>query len=174
MDVMKLLEYLQNIIETSYKLPMTGKVVVKQAEILDLIEKIIYYLPDEIKKAQWVMEEKQRILSEALLQAETIKKQNIDMMEKHIETHDITKEATLRAEQIISLAQQDARDIRLGARDYADEILTELEKEIDAKGSAMVAQVQSEVDLFIENLQLDVSGTTDTIRDNIKELRKMK
>ena len=158
MDVMKLLEYLQDIVETSYKLPMTGKVVVKQSEVLDLIEQIINYLPDDFKKAQWVMEEKQRILSEALAQAENIKKQNINIVQKQIETHDITKEATLRAEEIIISAQKDARDIRLGARDYADEILKQLDKEIDDKGQAMVQQVKAEVEEFITNLQLEEIG----------------
>lgn len=55
MEIMKLLEYLQEIIETSHNLPVVGKIVVQKKEILDIIEQIIEYLPDEFKKSSMDM-----------------------------------------------------------------------------------------------------------------------
>jgi cell division septum initiation protein DivIVA len=174
MDVIQLLEYMQEIIESSPKVPITGKVVVDRRELLDVIDQIVNYLPDEFKKAQWVLSEKERILGEANKQYDSVKKETMDMLKKQIENHDITKEAKIMAQEIIASAQRDAKAIRLGARDYADEILSQLDNEIDAKAQTMVLGVRSEMDKFIQVFADNIKGTTGTIRENIKELRNMK
>lgn len=174
MDVIQLLEYLQEIIESSPRVPITGKIVIDKRELLDVIDQIINYLPDEFKKAQWVLSEKERILAEANKQYDSVKKETMDMLKKQVENHDITKEAKVMAQEIIASAQRDAKAIRLGARDYADEILSQLDKEIDSKAQAMVIGIKSEVDKFIDVFADNIKGTTGTIRENIKELRNMK
>ena len=74
MDVIQLLEYLQEIIENAPKMPITGKVFIDKNEVLDIVDQIINYLPDEFKKAQWVLGEKERILNEANKEYDAIKK----------------------------------------------------------------------------------------------------
>ena len=174
MDVIKLLNYLQELIENSSKIPITGKVLVDKKEAMDVIDEIINYLPDEFKKAQWVVEEKERILSEAIRDADSIKKESVGMLKKHIENHDITKEATARAEQIIASAQRDSKSMRLGARDYADEILSQLDKEITSKGQEMIGNLKSDVEIFMESVNSEIQSNGNTIRSNIKELRNIK
>ncbi|MBL4934935.1 ATPase [Clostridium sp. YIM B02515] len=174
MEVIKLLEYLQEIFETSSKVPVTGKILVDKKEVLNILDQIINYLPDEFKKAQWIVEEKERILGEVLEEATTLKKESIDMLKKQIENHDISKEAKVRAEEIIASAQRDAKAMRLGARDYADEILCQLEKEINEKGQAMILNIKKQVEEFMISLNNEVGNDLDTIRENIKELRGMK
>lgn len=174
MEVIKLLEYLQDIFETSSKVPVTGKILVDKKEVMNIVDQIINYLPDELKKAQWLVEEKERILSEALEEASTMKKESIDLLKKQIENHDITKDAKLRAEEIIASAQRDAKSMRLGARDYADEILCQLEKQINERGQNMVTNIKKHVEEFVVSLGIEVTTDLDTIRENIKELRGMK
>jgi len=174
MEVMKLLEFLQETIENSSKMPITGKVLVDKKEIMEIIDQITNYLPDELKKAQWVMNEKERILAEAIKDSDGLRRESMDMVKKQIENHDITKEAKMRAEQIIALAQRDAKAMRLGARDYADEILCELEREINAKTSTMLVSVKKDVEEFMSDFNTKVTSTSETIRTNIKELRNVK
>jgi vacuolar-type H+-ATPase subunit H len=174
MEVIKLLEYLQEIFETSSKVPVTGKILVDKKEVMNIVDQILNYLPDEFKKAQWVVEEKERILGEAIEEASTMKKESMDMLKKQIENHDITKEAKVRAEEVIASAQRDAKSMRLGARDYADEILCQLEKEISERGQVMIGNVKKQLEHFVVSLSEEVSSDLDTIRENIKELRGMK
>lgn len=174
MDVIKLLEYLREIVETSAKVPMTGKVVLDKNETLEIIEKIIAYLPDELKKAQWIVEEKERILSDAIQESESLKKENLVFLRRQVENHDITKEANTRAEEITALAQKNAKSIRLGARDYADEILNQLDKEIADKSNQMLIGLKNELQKFLTDLESKVDLKTELIRENIKELRDMK
>ena len=174
MEVMKLLEFLQETIENSSKVPITGKVLIDKEEVMDIIDQITNYLPDELKKAQWVMNEKERILAEAIKDSEGLRKESMDMVKKQIENHDIAREAKARAEQIIASAQRDAKAMRLGARDYADEILCELEREITAKTTDMLMGVKRDVEEFMTGLNTKVTSTSGTIRSNIKELRNVK
>jgi F0F1-type ATP synthase membrane subunit b/b' len=174
MDVIQLLEYLQEIIESGPKVPITGKIMIDKKEALDIIDQVVNYLPDEFKKAQWVLGEKERILEEANKQYDSVKRETMEMLQKQVENHDITNEAKVKAQEIIAAAQRDAKAIRLGARDYADEILCQLDKQIEAKGEAMVLSVKENLDKFIESAVEDMKNTSETIRDNIKELRNMR
>lgn len=174
MDVMELLEYLQEILETSSKMPITGKVLINKKEALDVVDKIINCLPEEFKKAQWVVKEKQRILSEATREAEEVKRKAMDMLKRQVENHDITAQAMERAEEIIASAQKDAKAMRLGARDYADEVLCQLQNEIETKGDEIVERVKNEVEKFVAGLDKELVKASETIRENVKELRSMK
>lgn len=174
MDIISLLEYLEEILETSTKVPMSGKVMVNKKEALDIIDQIVNYLPEEFKKAKWICDEKERILSEAILEAERVKAENLKTLKKHIENHDIMKEAKLRAVEIESQAQKNAKAMRLSARDYANGILTQLEFEINDKGKAMLKSLKSETESFIKELESDISLKGNTIRENINELKEFK
>jgi cell division septum initiation protein DivIVA len=174
MDVIKLLEYLHEIVETSSKVPMTGKVVMDKKETLEIIENIIHHLPDALKKAQWVIEEKERILSEAIQEAENLKKENLNILKKQIENHDITREANMRAEEIVASAQKNAKAMRLGARDYANEILNELDRELATKKNQLLTNLKSDLEGFVLELERNVNLHTNEIKHNIKELRDMK
>ena len=50
MDAIKLLEYLQEIMDTSARVPMTGKVMVNKKEIQEVLDKIVNCLPSELKR----------------------------------------------------------------------------------------------------------------------------
>ncbi|MBP2031621.1 cell division septum initiation protein DivIVA [Clostridium algifaecis] len=174
METMKLLEYLEEIIETSAKVPMTGKVMVSKKEILEVISKIVNCLPGELKKAQWVVDEKERILNEAISEAESMKKENLSILRRQIENHDITREADKRAAEIISSAKKNAKAIRMGARDYADDILHQLDMEIERKSKQMISDLKVQLQQFVDDLEGGIHLNTDSIKENINELRNMK
>ena len=62
MNVLKLIEELEDIIENCSSIPFVQKVLVSKGEVLEIIKEIRIHLPDEIKQAQWIKEERQRIL----------------------------------------------------------------------------------------------------------------
>ncbi|SHI68981.1 hypothetical protein SAMN05444401_1360 [Clostridium amylolyticum] len=174
MEIMQLLEYLQDIVESAPKVPITGKVLVDKKELTEILDQIFNYLPDDIKKAQWIVGEKERIMAEAKKEYETVKKDTMDMLKKQVENHDITKEAQIKGQEIISAAQRDAKAIRLGARDYADEILCQLEKELDSKTQEIINCIKVNVEKMAIELTDDMSNSAQDIRENIKELRSIK
>lgn len=128
MKVLKLLEELEDIVENGSSIPFAHKVLVDRNEILELIKEIRIQLPDEIKQAQWIKEERQRILVEAQQEAEMV----LEEANKHImimvNDSEITKAAQQQAQEIVAQAQVTAKELRLGARDYVDELLGQAEE----------------------------------------------
>lgn len=173
MNVMKLLEYLSDIIETSTKLPMTGKSVVNKKEVCEVINDIISALPDELKKAQWILSEKDRIINDALKEAEIIRQKNSQNMLREIENHNITKEAKIKADEIIASAQKTAKEIRLGSKEYAENILNNLDREIKQYNGEMLTNIKAEMEQFLKNYQSTINSTSNNVRDNLKEIKKI-
>ncbi|NEZ46025.1 ATPase [Clostridium niameyense] len=174
MDVIKLLEYFNEVIDSASPIPLTGKVAINKKEALEVIEKIINCLPDELKKAKWICGEKERILKDAMEEAENIKRENLILLKSQIENHNITRAATVKAEEIIQNANAEARFMKISARDYADELLSQLDMEIEEKSNAMLNLLQKNSEAFLASLEESIDLKTDVIRENIKELRNMK
>ena len=74
MEIFTLLETLEDIMERSKSLPFTEKGIVDKEEVLEIIKEIRLKLPDELKQAKWVKEERARILEEAQKEADGIVK----------------------------------------------------------------------------------------------------
>ena len=128
MNVLRILEELEDIIESGSSIPFAHKVLVDKTEALELIKEIRIQLPDEIKQAQWIKEERQRILVEAQQESDTIIEEANKHIKAMIEQDEITRHARKQAEEIIAQAQINAKEMRLGARDYVDELLSSAEK----------------------------------------------
>ncbi|MFT8347860.1 ATPase [Clostridium saccharoperbutylacetonicum] len=173
-NIIELLEYLQDLVENSPKVPMSGKVMIDKRELIEVIDQIINYLPEQLKKAEWVMNERERILNEAKKEYDSVRKETMSMMRQNVENHDIVREAKLRAQEITTAAQRDAKAIRLGSRDYSDEILTELDKEIEGQKMKLIKSLQDSFESVAKEIDLNLTGTCDMIKNNVKELRNMK
>ena len=65
MEIFTLLETLEDILEKSRNVPFSSKCIVDKEEVLDIIKEIRLKLPDELKQAKWVKEERQKILVQA-------------------------------------------------------------------------------------------------------------
>ena len=173
-NIIELLEYLQDVVDNSPKVPMSGKVMLDKREILEVVDQIINYLPDQLKKAEWIMNEKERILNEAKKEYDSVKKETANMMRKNIENHNIVKEAKVRAEEIIASAQRDAKAIRLGSRDYSDEILSQLDKEVELQKMKLITGLQANFENAANEIDKTLNNVGFVIKENVKELRGMK
>lgn len=131
MKVLQLLDELEDVIENSSSIPFAGKCLIDRGEMLEILKEIRIQLPDEVKQAQWIKEERQRILIEAQRDADSTIQDARKHIEEMIEKDEITKKAHKRAEEIISQAQDNAKEIRLGARQYADELLAGVESSLE-------------------------------------------
>lgn len=173
LNVIELLEYLQDMIESSPKMPITGKTIIDKKEFNEVINQIINYLPDQFQKAQWVVNEKDKILKEAQKKSDNFKKEAAEMMKQNVETHDIVREAKMRASEIIALAQRDAKAIRIGSREYSNEILVQLDIEIEKQKDQLIKSMQESFEKVAKEIDDNLTRTGTIIKDNIAELRMM-
>nr|WP_206811814.1 ATPase [Paradesulfitobacterium ferrireducens] len=126
-DVMKLLDELEEIVDRGTKIPMTGKVLVDDTVIFEILDKVRAALPEEVQNAKWVLSERQRILNEAESDAQKMVEQGKSYVEKMAEESEIVKQAQAYAEDIARQAQAFAREVKVGAIQYADELLQKAE-----------------------------------------------
>ena len=93
MEIFTLLDTLEDNFDKSRNLPFSGKTIVDKEELLELLKEIRLKLPDELKQAKWVKEERQRILVEAQKEADDIVKEAENRIIAMIDEHEITKKA---------------------------------------------------------------------------------
>lgn len=126
-DVLSLLDELEEIVDRGTKIPMTGKVLVDDTVIFELLDKVRAALPEEVQNAKWVLAERQRILTEAETEAHKMVEQGKNYVEKMAEENEVVKQAQGYAEDIARQAQAFAREVKVGAIQYADELLQKAE-----------------------------------------------
>ena len=80
MDILMLIDEIEDIVEAGTSVPFSGKVMIDKEEVLEIIKEIRIKLPDEIKQAAWIKEERQRILAQAQkMQIPCLRKLNISL-----------------------------------------------------------------------------------------------
>ncbi len=128
MDLLTLIDEVEDILEAGTSIPLTGRVLVDKNELLDIVKEIRIKLPDEIKQAAWIKEERQRIIDEAQKTASTMVEDAEKRLEELINNEEVLRVANERAEEIITKAKLSSDEIRLGSLEYADEILYEAQE----------------------------------------------
>ena len=111
MEIFTLLESIEELLENSRTLPLVKKTVVDKEEILDIIKEIRLKLPDELKQAKWVKEERNRIIQEAKKEGEDIVKEAENRIIAMIDEHEITKKAYDESKYEITKEEKKALDI---------------------------------------------------------------
>ncbi|CDA30300.1 putative uncharacterized protein [Clostridium sp. CAG:492] len=127
MEIFTLLENIEDILEKSKGVPFSNKVLVDKEEILEIISELRLKLPEELKQAKWIKEERQRILVEAQKEADDIVKEAENRIISMIDEHEITKKAYEKKAEIIETANEMSREISKGTKDYADNLLNGIE-----------------------------------------------
>ena len=127
MEIFTLLETLEEMLEISRSIPFSNKGIIDKEEMLEIIKEIRLKLPDELKQAKWVKEERQRILEESQKEAEDVVKEAENRIISMIDEHEITKKAYEQKAQIIEAANEMSREISNGTKEYADNVLQGIE-----------------------------------------------
>ena len=138
MDVLVLIDKLDDLVHNAKAVPLTDQVRIDREEIYDILDQMRATIPEEIKQARWIVKERQEMLAEAKREAERILKEARDEQNRLVSNEEVVKQAERQADEIVEEARTREREIRLGAEDYADDILNTLEVNL----SKFIAAVQ--------------------------------
>lgn len=133
MEVLTLLETLEEMLNRSASIPLTKRTLIDKDELLSVVSDIKLKLPDELKQAKWVKEERQKILVDAQKEANQLIKEAENRIIAMIDEHEITKKAYEQKTEIIDSANAFSKDLINGTKKYADDILAELEANLQDK-----------------------------------------
>ncbi len=130
MDILHLVDRLEELFNESKPIPLTHSVIVDEDRMLEIIDQMRISIPEEVKNAQQVLAQRDRVLAQAQEEANRTVKIAKDKGDEIISRDAIVDGAQVRAEQIIAQARADAEALRLEADDYIIESLTALEAEL--------------------------------------------
>ena len=131
MDILHLVERLEELLNQSRPLPFTHNVVVDEDRMLDIIDQMRVAIPDEVKKAQQLTAQRDRILAQAQEEANRTLAIAREKSEQLLERDAIVQAAQARADQLISQARVEVEKIRQDADVYVLDTLTRMEVELD-------------------------------------------
>ena len=145
------------------------KIVVDKAQLEDLLVELRHRTPDEIKKYQKILNNKDAIINDAKQQAEAIISAANVQTSEMVNQSEITKRAYARANEIITQATQQANEIvnnalRTGAIAYTDDMMGSMEQTL--------AQGLDGLKEKYEEMLSTMNTTVETISANRKELPK--
>lgn len=149
MEILDLLQEIEELIDDASTIPFSNRIVLDKDEVNEVLRKINVAIPEEIRRAKWIKEEKDQILIEAKKEAEEIIRAaqeeearllNHAKFEENrviedarniadnlVSENEITILAENHCKNLVGDAERKAKDIKDGAYHYADEMLEELQ-----------------------------------------------
>lgn len=139
MDILHLIDRLEELFNESRALPFTHNVIVDEDRMLDIIDQMRIAIPEEVKKAQQLLNQSERIIAQAEEKANRLTSIAQEKADELISEDIIAQEATRRADTILAQARADAEATRADADDYVVDTLSRVEGEL----GRLLAQVQN-------------------------------
>ncbi|TYO97404.1 ATPase [Desulfallas thermosapovorans] len=132
MELFNVINEMEELIESSPKVPMTKRVLVDEDKLLDYLDRIRATLPEELRQAKWILQERDKVITDSKREAVRIIEDAEKQLEKKAIDSEITRKAHEMSEEIRLRSEEIARQIKQGAMDYADEMLGQLEEKLNS------------------------------------------
>jgi hypothetical protein len=131
MDILQLIDRLEELFNDGKPIPFTHNVAVDEDRMLDIIDQMRIAIPEEVKKAQQLLSQRDRVMAQAQEEANRTLDLARDKADGLVKKDGIAQEAERRAEQILGQARADAEATRIEADDYVIETLGRLQDELN-------------------------------------------
>jgi len=170
----QLIEDIYEFVESCRMQPLSStKVIVPKDELYDLLDELRLRTPDEIKRYQKIISNRDAIIADAEEKSEGILRQTRDQAKELLNEHEIMQQAYYQANEMIMQASEEAEklrreaseeaeQIRTGALLYSNEVLTEVERVL----ASAYETAATRYDGFIGSLK----NNLDIINSNKREL----
>jgi len=153
MDILHLVDRLEELFNESRPLPMMRKVVVDEDKMLSIIDQMRVSIPEEIKKAQQLLAQRDRLIAQGQEEANRTLQLAREKASQLVEKDAIIQSAQVRASQIIEQAKQESEINRIEADQYIITSLSDLEKELEV----LLVQVKNGINA-LQNISKPPTG----------------
>ncbi|GCE47253.1 hypothetical protein EI42_00780 [Thermosporothrix hazakensis] len=164
MDILYLIDRLENLIASSRRVPLTNQVILKEGDILNIIDQMRTSIPEEVKQARRIIQEKERILAQAQADASALLARAQEETNRAIDregllviaeerSQEMIQSANLRSQDIIRRAEEHAEQLKADADGYALETLRNLREHL--------LHVETEVSRTILSIERGIDSLQD-------------
>ena len=130
MDIQHLVDRLEQTLADSRRLPLTSSLVVDEDRIFNIVDQMRVSIPEEVKRANRVEAEKERILAQAKEEADRIRDLAKQEASELVRRDSIMGSAQQRSDTILERARREADIMRAESDVYALTVLSKLEEDL--------------------------------------------
>ena len=130
MDIQHLVDRLEQILAESRRVPLTANLIVEEDRVFNIVDQMRVSIPEEVKRANRVEAEKERILAQAHEEADRIRELAKQEATELVRRDAIIVSSQQRADAILERARREADMIRSESDAYAMEVLAKLEEDL--------------------------------------------
>ena len=162
----QLIEDIYEFIESCKMQPLSStKVIVPKDQLYDLLDELRLRTPDEIKRYQKIIANRDAILADAEEKAEMIIRQSKEKAKELVNEHEIMQQAYYQANEMIMQASEEANRLRREAAEeaeqirtsallYSNEVLSQVEKVLAKAYEDAVSKYDSFIGVLKNNLEI--------------------
>ena len=131
-NVEGILEMMVELLENAWSIPLSGgKCAIEAERFHELIQDIQMRMPEEIARAREIVADRKTILEDAKKEAEMTIQVAEERAKKMVDHDEIVKQAQMRANEILSAAQLQVRDMKKATSDYVESVLGMTEEQLN-------------------------------------------
>jgi hypothetical protein len=157
MDILYLVDRLENLIASSRKMPLVNQIMMKESDILNIVDQMRTSIPDEIKLARRIMQDKERIIAQAQADASTLLARAREESEKAIEREGLLQAAGEQSQVMVREAEEQAERLKTDADVYVVETLRALREHLNAIEISVSRTILS-IEKGLESLEQPLEG----------------
>ena len=143
-DILYLVDRLEALLSKGWRVPLTSKTMIDEDEFLDIVDQMRIAIPEEIKLAKKMQQDRERVLAQTQEEAARILNLAKEDSARLVNDHAVVRAAQQRALEVEQQAQTEATAIRAGADQYATQVLTEIQSRLE-QIAQQVAGLQTQV-----------------------------
>ncbi len=151
MDILYLLDRLENLIAGSRRMPLTNQFLLKEADILSIIDEMRATIPNEIQQARRIVQDKERILAQANAEAANIVSRGRAELERAMNREGLLRAAEGRSQELIRQAEEQAQEMLRQAKRHSEHLQNDAD--------AYVSETLSGLKEHLTNIETEVSRT---------------
>lgn len=162
MDILYLVDRLENLIATSRKMPLVNQIIVKEGDILNIVDQMRTAIPDEIKQARRIIQEKERILAQAQADASALLARAREETERAMNREGLLRAAEVRSQELLRQAEQQAQKVMQKAQEHTEQL------KVDA--DVYVGETLHNLKDHLSHIEIDISRTILSIEKGLESL----
>jgi cell division septum initiation protein DivIVA len=114
-----LIDELEDALAEGRRVPFSGRLMVDEERLLDIIDRMRVAIPEEQKRARRIVQEQERLIAEAQARVQQV-----------LEEKGLLEAVERERARLLQQAEQEAALVRAGADDYARQVLDELDERL--------------------------------------------
>jgi len=162
LDILYLVDRLENLIASSHRIPLTNQIRIKEVDILNIVDQMRTSIPDEIKQARRVIQEKERILAQAQADASTLLARAREETERAMNREGLLRAAEARSQEMVQQAEEHSQAVVRRAEEQNERLKTDAD--------TYVAETLRNLKDHLASIEMDISRNILSIEKGLESL----